>query len=123
MYKYFIFLQCSYIMTNLNNYIIYTTTSFVILVGLGLGLELGFGFGVNYLKYKNKINDEYEKMYKIIEITSGLDKDLYKRKISPKVVQKFCKIAKSKSINLNTITYEEFNLIYKTYTNYLIKKY
>ena len=49
-------------------------------------------------------------MYKIIEFTSGLDKDPYNRKISPKVVLKFCQIAKSKSINLDIMTDEEFNL-------------
>lgn len=103
--------------------IITTITSF------GIGLCIGFG----YLIYKtqiehidennNRTNNDYEKMYKIIEIASELDKDPYKRKISPKVVIKFCKIAKSKSINLDTITDVEFDLIYKTYTDYLIQKY
>lgn len=116
----------NYKMTNSNIIITTIITSFCI--------------GFCYLLYKNNIeykhknlennnnyniinNSEYEKMYKIIEITSELDKDPYKRKISPKVVIKFCKIAKSKSINLDTINNKQFDLIYKTYTEYLIKKY
>lgn len=66
--------------------------------------------------------DEYVQMNKIIEKAGGLDKDLYGRKISPHVVKKFCHIAKNKSIDLNNITDKEFDMIYKTYTEYLIDK-
>lgn len=105
-------------MTNLNNIII------PVISCLSIGLGIGMGYSIYQKNIKNiKNNCEYEKMYKIIEIVSGLDKDPYNRTISPKVVKKFCKIAKSKSINLDTITDAEFDLIYKTYTDYLIKKY
>ncbi len=89
-----------------------------------------FYFNQSLNKNKNNDNnkidddhDEYNKMYKIIELASGLDKDPYDRKISPKVVRKFCKIAKKYTINLNTITDDEFDFIYKKYTEYLIKKH
>ena len=42
-------------------------------------------------------NSNYDKMYKIIEIKGGINKDLYNRKISPNVVKKFCKILKKYS--------------------------
>ena len=79
-----------------------------------------------YLTCKKKIFNysyEYKKMYKIIELAGNFDKDIYNRKISPNVIKKFCKIAKKNSIDLDNITHEQFNFIYKTYTEYLIKKY
>lgn len=104
--------------------IISSITSFCILVSIGIGYlsyQNMIEYNNDYDYYKNKC--EYEKMYKIIETIGELDKDPYKRTISPKVVFKFCKIAKSKSINLDTITDAQFDLIYKIYTNYLIQKY
>jgi hypothetical protein len=83
---------------------------------------------LNFYK-KNNVNKrntnkyEYNKMYRIIELAGGLDKDPYNRKISSKVVYKFCNIAKTYSIDLNNITDEQFDFIYKKYTEYLIKKY
>lgn len=68
-------------------------------------------------------DDEYHQMNNIIEKAGGLDNDLYGRKISPHVVKKFCHIAKNKSIDLNNITEEQFDTIYRTYTEYLILKY
>ena len=67
--------------------------------------------------------DEHLRMNNIIEKAGGLDKDLYGRKISPHVIKKFCHIAKNKSIDLNNITDEEFDIIYITYTEHLIDKY
>jgi hypothetical protein len=84
-------------------------------------------FGICGTYYNLITNDkninEYDKMYKIIELASSLDKDPYNRKISSKVVKKFCKIAKKYSIELDNITNEQFDFIYKNYTKYLIKKY
>ena len=118
-------------MTYSNNIIISSITSFCI--GIGISIGLGYLIYKNQIEYNNKNNNinnninknniEYKKMYKIIELASGIDKDPYNRKISPKVVLKFCQIAKSKSINLDTMTDEEFDLIYEIYTNYLIHKY
>jgi len=80
--------------------------------------------------YQNKLINlngekkiQQDKMYKIIELAGGLDKDPYNRKISPNVVKKFCKIATKYSINLDNITDKQFDFIYKKYTDYLIKKY
>ena len=71
----------------------------------------------------NHNDNEYYKMYNIIKKASGLDKDPYGRTISPRVVKKFCRIAKNKSINLDNMTEEQFDTIYKNYTEYLIEKY
>lgn len=68
-------------------------------------------------------NDEYHQMNNIIEKAGGLYKDPYGRKISHDVVKKFCHIARNKSIDLNNITNKEFDIIYRTYTEYLIDKY
>lgn len=108
-----------------------------IINGVGLGICLGILFGVggtilcnaNYSNGKNielrnkSYDNEYDKMYKIIERASELDKDPYSRKISSDVVNKFCEIAKNKSINLDTITDEEFDEIYAKYVEYTISKY
>jgi hypothetical protein len=94
----------------------------IILLSYGMLFTLtGLYFNNNINKNDNK--NEYNKMYKIIELASGLDKDRYNRKISPNVVKKFCKIAKKYSIDLDIITDEQFNFIYIKYTEYLIKKY
>ena len=68
-------------------------------------------------------DDEYLQMNNIIEKVGGLDKDPYKRKISPCVVKNFCRIARNKSIDLDNITEEQFDIIYRTYTEYLVDKY
>jgi hypothetical protein len=115
-----------------------------IINGVGFGICLGFLFGVggiilcnaNYSndkniklinkscdnEYDNECDNEYDKMYKIIERASELDKDPYSRKISSDVVNKFCEIAKNKSINLDTITDKEFDEIYAKYVEYTISK-
>jgi hypothetical protein len=62
-------------------------------------------------------------MNNMIEQVVRLDKDPYGRKISSRLIKKFCNIAKNKSIDLNNITNEEFDIIYRTYTEYLIDKY
>ncbi len=67
--------------------------------------------------------EDFEKMYRIIEIKGGIDKEPWKRKISSKVVKKFCKIALANKINLDLITDKQFDFIYCTYTDYLIDKY
>jgi len=95
-----------------NNLLIIITSSIIL-----------FCIGSLYLNIKKEKNNKYEKMYKIIELAGDLNNDIYNRKISPQVVLKFCKIAKKYSIDLDNITDEQFNLIYKSYTDYLIKKY
>ena len=66
----------------------------------------------------------YLKIYNVIYIKSGLDKDIYKRKLSKKVVIKFCKISKKLGIKLNDeITDKQFDNIYKIYVDYQINKY
>lgn len=122
-----------------------TIVSIVSIVSIISIVGIGILFGSNYdifsssyksndivdIKIKNKdkyilitnSDDEYRQMYNIIEKASGLDKDPYGRKISPRVVKKFCHIARNKSIDLNNITEEEFDIIYRTYSEYLIEKY
>ena len=81
----------------------------------------------NILLYKiysiNNLTNSYIKMYKIIETKGKLDKDLYKRKISSKVIKKFCKIAKKYSINLDTISDLQFDFIYRKSVSKLLKKH
>jgi hypothetical protein len=65
---------------------------------------------------------EQEKMSNIIISKGSINNDPYKRNISELVVKKFCLIAKKYSINLDTITDDEFNFIYKKYVKYFIRK-
>ena len=84
-----------------------------------IGIRIfGYNFDIHNIYLDS---DKYQKMYQIIEKNSGFDK--YCRKISPDVVKKFCKIAKIKSINIDNITDEQFDIIYKIYTEYLISKF
>lgn len=117
-------------------------TSIITIISIISYIGIGIIFGSNYdifsssykiddIKIKDEgeyilitnMDDEYHKMYDIIEKASELDKDPYGRKISPCVVKKFCQIARNKSIDLNNITEEEFDIIYRTYIEYLIEKY
>jgi hypothetical protein len=100
------------------------------LVSMAIGSTVLFGLScLCFYKYKeikthtDKYRCEYKKMYRIIELASGLDSDPYNRKISPKVVKKFCKIAHEYSIDLDNITDGQFDFIYKTYSEYLIDKF
>lgn len=114
------------------------TTIISIISIIGIGIIFGSDYDIFSSRHKiediktkdegeyiliTNIDDEYLKMYNIIEKASELDKDPYGRKISPRVVKKFCRIAKNKSINLDNITEEQFDTIYRTYTEYLIDKY
>lgn len=113
-----------------------TIISIISIIGIGIIFGSNYdifssGHKIEDIKTKDEgeyilitnTDDEYLKMYNIIEKASGLDKDPYGRKISPRVVKKFCRIAKNKSINLDNITEEQFDTIYRTYTEYLIDKY
>ncbi len=53
-------------------------------------------------------------------LTGSIDQDPYKRTIEKDVAKKFCHIAKKYSINLDTITDNEFDFIYKKYVEYII---
>jgi hypothetical protein len=79
---------------------------------------------VIYQHYQNqkKLTLEQEKMYNIIMSKGSIDKDPYNRTISESVAKKFYKIAKKYSINLDKITDNEFDFIYKKYVKYLIQK-
>lgn len=76
-----------------------------------------------YKFYTDTVLHEEEQMYNIIMTKGSIDKDLYNRTISNDVIKKFCKIARKYSININTLTDDEFNFIYKKYVKYIIKKY
>ena len=65
----------------------------------------------------------YQKIYNVIYEKSGLDKDPYMRKLSKKVVIKFCEIAQKLGIKLNDIISEtQFDNIYKKYVEHQINK-
>lgn len=113
-----------------------TIISIISIIGIGIIFGSNYdifssGYKIDDIKIKaigeyiliTNNDDEYLKMYNIIEKASGLDKVPYGRKISPRVVKKFCRISKNKSINLDNITEEQFDTIYRTYTEYLIDKY
>lgn len=72
---------------------------------------------------KEKFTLEQEKMYNIIMLKGSIYHDPYKRTIRKSVVKKFCNIAKKYSINLDTITSDEFDFIYKKYVDHMIDKY
>ena len=74
-------------------------------------------------KNKYKINDKmFYQMNQIIMKEGNIDKDIYSRKISSKVVKKFCKFSIKYGYNLNNLTSEQFDHLYKLYVNYQIKK-
>jgi len=80
----------------------------------------------NNIKYYNIIMSEeyYKKIHDILFEKSGSDKDPYNRQLSKKVVNKFCKIAKRMNISLeDTVSDKQFDIIYKKYVKYQIKKY
>ena len=99
---------------------------------IGYGLFIGV-FVTGYLFFKsnkskkNKIHrinpNEFNQMYKIIETKGGIDKEPWKRKISPRVIKKFYLIARANSIDINTMTDEQFDFIYRTYTDRIVNKY
>jgi len=62
-------------------------------------------------------------MKNIIEEKGDLHNDPYNRKLSSKVIKKFCKISNKLNINLLNITDKQFDDIYKTYVEYQLKKY
>lgn len=73
-------------------------------------------------KNKEKQND-IEKMYNIIMIKGNIYNDQYNRTVSYDVAKKFYKIAKKYSINIDNVTDDEFDFIYKKYVKQMIKKY
>lgn len=97
----------------------------ILTIGVGIGIGIGVGIsicGFNIMDIisennnKNHAKSNYNKMYNIIETTGGLDTDLYGRKINSNVVNSFCEIAQKYSIDLDNITNDEFDFIYRTYT-------
>lgn len=77
---------------------------------------------LNYYQFEKTKTLEHEKMFNIIINKGSIDKDIYNRTISNDVVKIFCKIANKYNVNLDTITDDQFDKIYKKYVKYVIRK-